>query len=558
MAPLKSLALVGLSVTLAFSTACTADLGGSAPDGAGAGNGSGDGDGDFWGDGDAPVTKPTSLSPIVMRRLNSTEYNNTVRDLLQTSLRPGDGFPTDDLGGGFPTVGSALSLSPAYVISYESAAHALIEELFADSTRLGTFVPCDVESQGETCARQVLAEFAQKAWRRPVSDEEVTTLLHPLSVAAAEGSTATDGLRHAMAAVLISPFFIFKVETSMGALDGYEMASRLSYSLWGTMPDGQLLEAAAAGDLTTDAGLTAQVERMLDDDRAEALLENFAARWLDYSELENHEVNADLFGEFTPELAESMKEEANAFFYDALRSNVPVPQMLTATHTFIDEALGSHYGISAPRPADVPLGEMWKVDATPGNRGGLLTLGALLTHTSLTSRTSPVKRGDFVFKHMLCGEIPPPPPEVEALPDSGATESQTLRERMELHSQDPACAGCHKVMDPIGFGLEHFDAIGRYRTHDGTSEVNASGILPEDVAFDGARELADILSESKKFPYCVTKHFMTYALGKIIKDPVDEQWAQYLTQEASDVGGSLKNTIVRIVLSEPFRRRVTE
>lgn len=159
---------------------------------------------------------------------------------------------------------------------------------------------------------------------------------------------------------------------------------------------------------------------------------------------------------------------------------------------------------------------------------------------------------------MLCGEIPPPPPEVEALPDSGATESQTLRERMELHSQDPACAGCHKVMDPIGFGLEHFDAIGRYRTHDGTSEVNASGILPEDVAFDGARELADILSESKKFPYCVTKHFMTYALGKIIKDPVDEQWAQYLTQEASDVGGSLKNTIVRIVLSEPFRRRVTE
>jgi hypothetical protein len=159
---------------------------------------------------------------------------------------------------------------------------------------------------------------------------------------------------------------------------------------------------------------------------------------------------------------------------------------------------------------------------------------------------------------MLCGEIPPPPPEVEGLPDSGAAAGETLRERLERHSADPECAGCHKVMDPIGFGLEHFDAIGRYRTHDGDSEVNAGGILPDEVAFDGARELAQILSESEKFSFCVTKHFMTYALGKIIKEPVDEQWAKYLTQEAEAVGGSLKSMITRVLLSEPFRQRMAQ
>lgn len=557
MAPLKTLGLAGLVSSLALSSACTAELGGEHSDGTERGDDIA-GDGDFWGDGDAPVTKPTSLPPIVMRRLNRTEYNNTVRDLLQTDLQPGDGFPTDDLGGGFPTVGSALSLSPAYVLNYEAAAHALIEDLFASESRRALHVPCDVQAEGEACARQVLGEFARKAWRRPVTEEEVTSLLHPLSVAETEGSTPTEGLRHAMAAVLLSPYFVFKVETSTGQLDDYELASRLSYSLWGTMPDEQLFEAAASGSLSTDAGLETQVTRMLDDARAEALLENFAARWLDYYDLENHEVNADLFSEFTPELAESMKREANQFIFDALHSDAPVPEMLTASHTFIDEALGAHYGISQPRPTDVPSGDLWKVDAAPAHRGGLLTLGALLTHTSLTSRTSPVKRGDFVFKHMLCGEIPPPPPEVEGLPDSGDAGSETLRERLERHSSDPSCAQCHKVMDPIGFGLEHFDAIGRYRTHDGASEVDASGILPDDVAFDGAQELAQLLSESKRFSYCVTKHFMTYSLGTILKGPVDEQWAEYLTQEASAAGGSLKSTITRVVLSEPFRQRATQ
>lgn len=562
MASLNNLGTLPLFLGVALVAACTADLGSGGPTGKdgvnGPGNGTEGGNGSIWGEAAAPVDKPTTMSPVVMRRLNRTEYNNTVRDLLQTDLRPGDGFPTDDLGGGFPTVGSALSLSPAYVINYESAAHALILDLFSSEARRTQHVGCDVEAEGETCARQVLSEFARRAWRRPVTEEEVTTLLHPLTVAQAEGATEVDGLRHAMAAVLLSPYFLFKVETSTGDLNSYELATRLSYSLWGTMPDELLFQAAASEELLSEDGLANQVARMLDDDRAKALLDQFAARWLDYVDLENHEVNRDLFPDFTPELAESMKQEANQFIYDALRTDIPVGAMLTSDFTFIDEALGAHYGISEPRPADLSPEDFWKVDATSANRGGLLTLGALLTHTSLTSRTSPVKRGDFVFKHMLCGDIPPPPPEVEGLPDSGAIEGETLRDRMERHSQDPECAGCHKIMDPLGFGLEHFDAIGRYRSHDGGGEVDASGVLPDDTAFYGAQELAQILSENERFSFCVTKHFMTYSIGQLLSSKTDEQWAKYLTQQAIEAGGSLKSIIKNVVLSEPFRERMAE
>jgi hypothetical protein len=287
-------------------------------------------------------------------------------------------------------------------------------------------------------------------------------------------------------------------------------------------------------------------------------LESFAARWLDYYDIENHEVNAELFPEFTPALAESMKREANFFIADMIRSEVPVREMLVATHTFVDEALSAHYGITQPRPTDVPPGDLWRVDTADAKRGGLLTLGALLTHTSLTSRTSPVKRGDFVFKHMLCGTIQPPPPGVEALPDSGGNEEETLRERLERHTEDPECAVCHKVMDPIGFGLENFDAIGRFRTHDGANVVNSSGTMPDDTSFDGAQELAQLLADDERFPRCITQHFVTYAIGRLLSGRDDNGWVMYLTQQAGDADATLKSIITTVVLSEPFRRRATQ
>lgn len=510
------------------------------------------------GSGSGEVTQPVTFDLGVMRRLNRAEYNNTVRDLLGTELRPADAFPADDLGSGFPTVGSALSLSPQYVLRYEAAAHQLIADVFADEVRRGHLVTCDFEGEGDACVRSILGEFARRAWRRPVSDEEVTSLMHPLVVADSVGATRDEGLRHALAAVLMSPHFVFKVELTEGPLDAYELATRLSYALWSTMPDEELFAAAESGALASDEGLLAQVNRMLEDERADALLDNFAARWLGYSALENHHADDVLFPTFSPALAQSMKREANLFVRELLDAEASAPELLLAQFTYVDELLSEHYGLGSA-PDGMSPGEFWRVDTSSSTeRRGLLTMGALLTATSFASRTSPVKRGDFVFSHMLCGKIPPPPPEVEGLPDGEDIGATTLRERMERHSQDPACSGCHTIMDPLGFGLENYDAIGRYRTHEGTHEVDASGVLPGDIAFEGAFELAGILAADPRFPVCVTKHFMTYALGRILKGKDDDQWVEYLTADAQKANGSLKDMIRAVVLSEAFRSRASQ
>lgn len=549
MASLKNVLLATALVGALSASACEAHLVGGPADGQ-----SSDGH-----DGSDDVTEALGLEPVVMRRLNRTEYNNTVRDLLGTDLRPAEQFPTDDLGGGFPTVGSSLSLSPAYVLRYESAAHALVEDLFVSEERRSRVISCDVEVEGEPCARSILSQFARRAWRRPLSEDEVTSLLHPLGVAQQFGATATDGLRHALAAVLMSPHFVFKVELSEGRLDPYELATRLSYALWATMPDAELFAAAESGELQSDDGLAAQVDRMLEDPRADALLDNFAARWLHYENLERHDVDATLFPSFGPELARAMKQEANLFIREHFQRDLPIPELLLSKFTYVDEQLNEHYGLASSRPEGLAPGEMWRVDTSSSEeRGGLLTLGALLTSTSFPTRTSPVKRGDFVLSHLLCGKVPPPPPEVEGLPDTGETDSSTLRERMERHSQDPACSGCHTVMDPLGFGLENFDAIGRYRTHEGQSPVDASGVLPDDVAFEGVFELSRILADDPRVPFCATKHFMTYALGRIMGGREDDQWVERLVARAEEMEGSLKSIIRSVVLSEPFRTKAGE
>jgi hypothetical protein len=306
------------------------------------------------------------------------------------------------------------------------------------------------------------------------------------------------------------------------------------------MPDGDLFTAAASGARERDEDIAAQVDRMLEAPRSNALLDNISERSLGYYNLENHEVDTVRFPTFGPAMAASMKQEANLFLGEFLGSSAPVPDLLLARFTYVDELLSDHYGLSTARPANAPPGSLWRVDTSSSERQGLLTLGALLTSTSLSSRTSPVKRGDFLFSHMLCGEIQPPPAGGECLPDTGPAEDKSLRERMELHMQDPSCITCHSIMDPLGFGLEHYDGIGRYRTQDGQHQVDATGVLLGDVVglaeaeipFDGAFELGEILAEGEKFPQCVTKHFMTYAVGRILHGANDEGWVKHLTARA--------------------------
>lgn len=558
----RSRAGAGALIAALGFAACTGQLGDGLENGTDGTNGSG---GPGAGDGpvDPTTGEPLVLRPLVVSRLNRLEYNNTVRDLLGSQLRPADGFPADGVAGGFETVGVALSLSPTYVIAYERAAHELIDELFAsDAPQAASILSCDVEAgdtaEGDACARSILTDFSHRAWRRPVTSEEVDSVLHPFQIAAEVGATRTDGLKHALAAVLMSPFFIFKLEIDEDStsseprdLNPYELAARLSYSLWATMPDDELMAAAESGSLTSDEGLATQIDRMLDDPRSDALLESFAARWLEFKRIDTHEVNASLFPEYDEPLARSMRRETELFIREFLHGDRPVSEMLTAGFTYVDGRLATHYGLSGA--GDDPE-QFARVETAGTERIGLLTLGSLLTTTSFSSRTSPVRRGEFVFSHLLCGSVPPPPPGVEGLPMDDVS-GLSLRERLELHRADPSCSGCHNLMDPLGFGFEHYDAIGRYRTQDGTAQVNASGEL-DGASFSGADELSELLGQDPRFLDCVTKKFFTYAARRVPSGRNDEGWVTYLGDLAEADGGSLRAIVRTLLMSEPFRRRV--
>ena len=268
---------------------------------------------------------------------------------------------------------------------------------------------------------------------------------------------------------------------------------------------------------------------MLADPRADTLLDAFAGEWLDYRTIDGHDVDPKIFPKATPALLASMRLEARRFVQEFLRSDVPVQQMLSARFTFVDSMLATHYGLTRSGGA---AGDFVRVDTSSTNRSGLLTLGAFLTSTSLPNRTSPVKRGDFIFTRLLCGFIQQPPPDVPSLPEENTT-GLTLRQRLEAHRSKPECMGCHAIMDPLGFGLENYDGIGVYRTMDGTAPVDATGTLPDGkTTFNGAVELAAALSGDASFSACLTNKFMTFAVGRLLNQRDDGVWVNYLANRA--------------------------
>ena len=302
------------------------------------------------------------------------------------------------------------------------------------------FLFCDVAAESSaTCAEDIVAAFARRAFRRPLKPGEIDGLLGPVRLAMELGASKEEGLRHSLAAVLLSPHFLFKVEEDAEpdsgksrALGSHEMATRLSYTIWGTMPDDALFARAEAGDLESDAAIREEITRMLQDERAQGLLDNFAAHWLGYANLETHEVEAKAFPDYSSDLALSMKAEANAFVGEFLASDQPVHEMLSADFTYVDQTLADHYGLTMPTAPSAD-GELVRVSTAGSTRGGLLTLGAVLMGTSFSTRTSPVKRGEFVFDQILCGEVPPPPPGVEGFPSD--TEGLSQREQTRAPSR---------------------------------------------------------------------------------------------------------------------------
>jgi mono/diheme cytochrome c family protein len=414
-------------------------------------------------------------------------------------------------------------------------------------------------------AREALQKFATRAFRRPVTPSELDRLVSFVDLALKNGDKFERGIQVAMQAILVSPHFLFRVEmeTRPGAprlLNDLELASRLSYFLWSSMPDDELLDLATKGQLRTGKNLDAQVARMLKDARAKEFVENFAGQWLQVRNLKLASPDRGRFDKFDEPLRRAMAREVELFFAAIVHDDRPISDFLQADYTFLNERLAKHYGIQG-----VTGDKFRRVHLTDATRGGVVTMASTLTVTSNPTRTSPVKRGKWILDEILGTPPPPPPPNVADLPtdDEDANGKRkapatTLRLRLEKHRADPNCASCHARMDPLGFSLENFDATGAWRDKDGPFPVDSSGILPGGEKFAGPVELkAVLMTKIKPFTRCLTEKLMTYALGRGLEYQ-DRCVVEKVADSVLADSGKFSRLVSGIVHSDPFQKRGVE
>ncbi len=415
---------------------------------------------------------------VTIRRLNKVEYNNTIRDLFGIDFKPADNFPSDDSGYGFDNIGDVLSLPPLLLEKYLAAAEQIADKTFKDEKARQRFMnpPVKPKTENEPKPRTVLRYFAERAWRRPLTEQEFRRVSSFVQLATQNGESPEKGIQLAMQAVLVSPNFLFRIEqdhsfpnSSLGtradgayAVNEFELATRLSYFLWASTPDDELFKLAAEGKLRLPGSLEAQVKRMLKNPKAQALSENFAPQWLQIRGLKSFAPDPKMFPTFDEPLRNAMFKETESFFQYLVDEDRSVLEMIDSDYAFLNERLAKHYGI-----AGVKGGEFRKVSLPDKRRGGVLAMASVLTVTSNPTRTSPVKRGKWIMDNILGTPPPPPPPDVPELKEDMKTAlTGSLRQRMEQHRANPNCATCHQRMDPLGFGFENFDVIGGL-AHDG-------------------------------------------------------------------------------------------
>jgi hypothetical protein len=643
---------------------------------------------------------------VTIRRLNRSEYNNTIRDLIGVDFHPAEDFPSDDVGHGFDNIGDVLSLSPILVERYLAAAESIMQrailpkppkppqrrmnsrwlepatskeykwrpldlrgnvlhtpyrvslggefffrircwaqrpdsepvrvaildgktelkrfEVTAPEKKPATlevklnlsegehrffvkllnpsgeekgrnlFVewfqltgPSDTRppshrkllavTPGKTKAEQtkeVLSRFASGAYRRPATPEKVARLVKLAEAAEKRGDSWEEAMQLAMQAVLVSPRFLFRIElddkpdtAKPHPIDEYQLASRLSYFLWSSMPDEELFDLAAKKQLT--GNLAAQVKRMLEDVKAKALVDDFAMQWLQLRRLKAVSPDPKLFPSFNEDLRAAMLKETELFFAEIIREDRNILDLLDGGFTYLNNRLSWHYGIidtagtrwgGKPKKAGAkPIRgrQFVRMELPDGDdRRGILAHGSVLTVTSNPTRTSPVKRGRWVLEQILGTPPPPPPPDVPELVDNEkAVLSGSLRQRMEQHRKNPACANCHARMDPIGFAFENYDAIGRYRALDGKFPIDASGTLPDGRSFKGPAELKAILKDKKDlFVRCLTEKMLVYALGRGLEH-YDKPTVDGITAAVVKNDYRFSALVTEIVKSFPFRMR---
>ena len=638
----------------------------------------------------ASLTQPDAMPRVTTRRLNRTEYNNTVRDLLGVYARPADEFPVDDSGYGFDNIGDVLTVSPMLMEKYVAAAKKLSrlavygETLPAQPgvlTRLmarrsydggamagssylpysmrgalyGTYVfPADGEyelrframnltpdsdrtagtlalqlavdgqvvltgaivgttsvgydrgefiarvpltagphdlrasfpelaemadprkhlnpdlrrkifvdyldiagpfrrkphrspifvcsTKDDACAAQIITALARRAFRRPPEPREVDNLVRLAARVRSNGDSFEESIRVAVQAVLISPQFLFRLESH--PLTNADLASRLSYFLWASMPDEELLRA----DLANRAVVAQQVRRMLADAKSRSLVDDFGEQWLQLRELDRRRPAPERFPALDDELLDGMRRETHLFFETVIREDRSILDFLDARFTFVNGPLARHYGIPGVQ------GEAFQRVTLDGDqRSGLLTQGAILTVSSYPTRTSPVIRGKWVLENLLGTPPPPPPPDIPDLEEARIGISASLRKQLEMHRDKPSCAVCHDQMDALGFALENYDAAGAWRTHEGQFEIDSSGTLPGGRAIRGSRELKQVLRErSGQFTRNLSEKLLTYALGRGL-EAYDGAVVDDIVRQVKAGDHRFSTLVLAIVTSQPFR-----
>lgn len=521
----------------------------------------------------APPTAPPSTScaaadakfPFrVLTRLNRAEYDNTARDLLgDESHTVLSLLPADAGEGAFDNNAAALSISPALVETYVALADDLATRaMTAGSPGRALVLVCDPNNDADgVCIDEVITTLGTRAFRRPVTAEEATSLRAIYDEARSLELSVDDALTAVVKAVLLSPHFLFRPEidsapnaTGQRAVTPYELASRLSYYLWSSMPDDSLLAAAASNQLSTPADVAGQVARMLASPKAEALYARFPGLWLQTLDIDRDRPPApELFPAWNDALAGDMQAETAAFMRAFMTEDVDFLGFLDAKFTFLNQRLAQFYGIEGN------FGDALERTALTGDqRGGILTHGAVLRVTSFSERTSPVARGAWVLGRILNAPPPPPPanlaiPALEEADGSAATPS-TTREKLELHRQDPTCAGCHAIMDPLGFGLDHYDAIGAWRSAENGVAINAQATLTDGTSVDGAMQLAAALKLDPRTSRSLTSFLLSYSLGRVM-GPDDNCRVNTLDASFGDAGHRVQALLAQVAQSDAFLTR---
>jgi len=503
----------------------------------------------------APDVSPSSPA---LRRLTRKQYDNAIDELFGPGLVLPSHLEPDETTDGLLAIGSSLTtISPRGVEQFEKASHDLVAQAFADEDRRAALILCEPEGAVDPdCAEETLSTFALRAWRRPPESDEIALLVSISGTAAEVLDDFVGGLQYGFATVLQSPHFVFRVELGEPNPDAdgqrfsnYEMASRMSFLLWNTLPDAELMAAAESGELTTEDGLEHQVDRMMLDPRFEKGLRAFFSDMWTLYELDELTKDPTIFTHMSPDVGASAREETllnviETIVYD----DGSYRDLFTSNRTFLDRKLASIYSVRAP--ARDGFAEAFLPD--DGERRRLLGQVSFLALQSHAVNSSATLRGKFVREVLLCQYIPPPPSDVDTSIPEATEGAVTLRERVAKHLEDPNCSGCHELVDPIGLGFEQFDGLGHFRTLEMGATIDPTGEL-DGIPFTNAWELAGLVAEHDRLSTCLAQTALAYALGHSVTDG-EVASVEYLDQGFESMGYSVQFLFRDLVMSDAFRK----